>query len=339
MAATINDISKIVGVSNMAVSLAFKGSPRVSKETRERILAVAKELNYVPNQTARSLRSGRSNTVGFIVCDITNPFYGLVLEQSEIMFNRHGMEIFFGSNSWDSEREKALIKKMIQMRVRGVLICTASRNGDSFKLLDEAGIPYVLTDSAPEFYHGPAVLNDLRKCAQLAAGHFLDIGVRRPGLVNALEKFPNCSAFEQLEKSFREYLTKHKIKIDARNYVSGGVSIEAGAAAYRQLRRQRSDADGIFCINDLCALGLMDEAGRHGQVAGRDFALAGVDDLNISALSRIGLTSVRQPYAELAKAAAELLYALIQGEEKENRRIMLEPTLSIRETTRLFQAK
>ena len=87
MRSTINDVAKMAGVSNMSVSLAFKGSPKISGATRRRIFEVAEKLNYVPNQAARQLRTGKTDIVGFIVTDLANPFHSMMVKHAESAFN------------------------------------------------------------------------------------------------------------------------------------------------------------------------------------------------------------------------------------------------------------
>ena len=92
----------------------------------------------------------------------------------------------------------------------------------------------------------------------------------------------------------------------------------------------------MFCINDLCALGFMDEASKHGLAAGRDFALAGIDDLEISALDRISLTSIRQPYGVMAEESVRMLRALMDGEDLKTKKKMLPQSLCVRGSTLHF---
>ena len=323
----------------MAVSLAFRDSRKISDKTRQKILSIAKELNYVPNQIARGLRTGKLNFVGFIVHDITNPFHAMILQEIEQSFSRSGMEVLMGCSQWDSVHERRLVEKMIRMRVQGVVLCLCEGGEESLNLLRNANIPFLLIDSIPESYHGAAVVNDLHECGRLMAQHFMEIGVRRPGFVNADPHRAHAHFSLRIFESFREELAKHGMTLEPQNYVEGGLTLLAGSNAYHQLVAQEFDADGLFCINDLSAIGLMDAAEKDGWVVGRDLAVAGVDDLDISGIRRVGLTSVHQPYEQIASSAVEFLTAMIRGSGRDCRRLILPQKLVVRESTAHFKRR
>ena len=335
--ATIHDVSKRAGVSNMAVSLAFQDSKKISDKTRQKILSIAKELDYVPNQMARGLRTGKSHFVSFIVHDITNPFHAMILRELEQAFGRSGMEVLVGCSQWDSTHERRLVEKMIRMRVQGVVLCLCENGEESLNLLRNAGIPFLLIDSTPNGYEDAAVVNDLCECGRLMAQHFVNIGVRRPGFVNADPPRAYAHFSLPIFESFRDELAKHDVTILPHNYVEGGLTLLSGSNAYRQLVKQKFDADGLFCINDLSAIGLLDAAELDGVVVGRDLAVAGVDDLDISGTRRVGLTSIRQPYEQIASHAVKLLTAMMRTPGTERRQIFLPQELVVRESTACFK--
>ena len=111
------------------------------------------------------------------------------------------------------------------------------------------------------------------------------------------------------------------------------MTLEAGAEAFRRMSESGFDADAVFCVNDLCALGFMNEAAKHGLRAGHDFALAGIDDMEISSLSSLSLTSIRQPYRDIARKSVQMLCALMEGKKPESTRLMLPQELCARGTT------
>ena len=334
---TIHDVASRAGVSIMAVSLAFRDGKKISEKTRRKILSIAKEMNYVPNQIASGLRTGKSHFVGLIVYDITNPFLAMILQESEQLFSRSGMEVLMGCSQWDSSHERRLVEKMIRMRVQGVVLCLCEKGEGSLDLLRNAGIPFLLIDSIPETYKGAAVVNDLDECGRLMARHFVEIGIRRPGFVNADPPRAHALFSIRIFESFREELAKHGLTIDPRNYVEGGLTLQAGANAWRQLVTQSFDAEGLFCINDLSAIGLMDAADKDGRVVGRDLAVAGVDNLDISGIRRVGLTSIHQPYEQIASHSVDILTAMIRDSGSNGRQIFLPQKLVVRESTANFQ--
>ncbi len=329
---TINDVAKAAGVSGMSVSLAFRGSPRVSEATREKIFAIAEKLHYVPNQAARQLRCGQTDMVGFLVQDFSNPFHSLMMKHAESAFNGIGMSLIFGGSSWNPDQELRFVEKLVRMRVRGVLLCPTEKNAGVFSLLDSAEIPHVALDSVPDDYDGYCVVNDLEMCGRLVGAHFLALGARKAAYIDASPDRLYFSAFTEMRKAFEGALEG----VDCRP-VSAGMTMEAGAEAFRSLNRKKFDCDAVFCVNDLCALGFMNEAEKHGFRAGKDFALAGIDDMAFSSMNRISLTTVRQPYDSIAEKAFRMLCSLMNGETPPKKKIVLPQTLKIRNTTKNFK--
>ena len=133
---TVREVAELAGVSNMSVSLAFKGSPRVGEATKKRIFEAARQLNYVPNQAARQLRSGRTDAVGFLVPDLANPFHSMMIRHAENAFRKMGLTLFSASCGWSAELEYAFAERLIQMRVRGVLICPCEKDFRAVELLE-----------------------------------------------------------------------------------------------------------------------------------------------------------------------------------------------------------
>ncbi len=317
----------------MSVSLAFKGSPKISEATRRRIFEIAEKLNYVPNQAARQLRTGKTDIVGFIVTDLANPFHSMMVKHAESAFNEMGLTLFSGGSNWQEKRELAFAERLIRMQVRGVLICPCEKNFAAFELLDRAGIPYVALDSVPDSYRGACVVNDLEQCGRLMAEHFHQTGARSPAYVDAAPEMLYFSAFQKTREAFCRGLEAYGMAVDRRNYIAAGMTLEAGAEAFRRMSESGFDADAVFCVNDLCALGFMNEAAKHGLRAGYDFALAGIDDMEISSLSPLSLTSVRQPYRDIARKSVQMLCALMEGKKPESMRLMLPQELCARGTT------
>jgi LacI family transcriptional regulator len=339
MKATIKDIAREAGVSDTAVSLAFKGNVRVAARTRQKIFAAATRLKYVPNTAAQNLRSGKTNTVGFIVNDIANPFYSLMLKEAERELNSLGFEMFIGGSNWDMDCEAKLIRKMIQMRVQGIIICLCEKGSKSLELLNSFSIPYVAADSYPEFYKGSYVANDFEICGKIVAEHLYEIGCRNPGIVNADKSMSDFSAFKKTFSSFRKTLGDRGIKLKRKNTVDAGLTIDSGRNAFASLRKKSFDADSFFCANDLCALGLMEAAEQDGLTIGKDIALVGIDDLPLSSFSKISLTSVRQPYAAIARETANIIVENILKGTAVKVQKELEPELIKRNSTYIFSEK
>jgi LacI family transcriptional regulator len=332
---TIRDIARKAGVSDTAVSLAFQKNSRLSEPTRARILRIARELNYFPNRSARTLRYGASRTIGFVVNDITDPFYSRMIRSAEKIALELGYTVLFSESNWDPGKETRVISDMIESRVLGVLMCFCEKTEESLRFIDLAGVPVIAVDTFPKFYHGSYVVNDVENAGFLAADHLLGQGCRAPVFFNSNESMSGFSSFRLLLRGFRKRLRQSGVSGLEPAVVLADLTIEGGVQGFENLLAAKVDFDGIFCVNDLCALGVVEAAEKHGYRTGRDLAVMGIDNLEISAVSRISLTSIDQPYDRIIELATRSLIESIEKKEPCRLRRKLKPSLVVRGSTRL----
>ncbi|HOR26972.1 MAG TPA: LacI family DNA-binding transcriptional regulator [Candidatus Sumerlaeota bacterium] len=309
---------------------------RISDETRQRILQQARLLNYIPNSAARKLRHGRSkiSVIGFLINDITHPFYSLMVQAAEKTAARHGYEILVGDTQWNPAKEVAEVKHMIESRVDGVLACLSERTRESTGLLDGFAVPYLMLDTTPREYRGACVVNDLAEASRIAVSHLIQVGCRRLAFLAADESMAHFSAFTKLREEFARAVRARGLPFEPSQIIRAGLSIEAGQSAFEEALRVCPGVEGIFCVNTLCALGVIEAADRRGVRVGREVAVMGVDDLDICSLSRISLTTIRQPYDQLAELATEYLVGAIENGAAPTMRQSLKPELVARQSTR-----
>lgn len=335
MNVTIKDIAHKAGVSDTAVSLAFKESSRISVKTRKKILAIARKLNYVPNLPARNLRQGKTKTIGFIVNDIINPFYALMLSKAEAAALKRGFQLIFAVSGWESSKELSAIDNMFQARVEGILICFCGTMTKTITVLQRSSIPSIAVDTYPDMYKGPFVANDLVQAGYIAAKHLTEAGCRHIAFLTGghiMESFSGCI---QMQKGLTRWLKKCGIRFDKKNTVDAGLSVDGGKKGLYRLLQEMPEVDGIFCVNDLCAMGAIDAAEGKGRRIGKDLAVIGIDNLEVSALSRLSLTSIRLPYEGIAELATETLINSIENNRKPEISRFFEPELIIRESANL----
>jgi len=335
---TIQDIAKRAGVSDTAVSLAFQQNSRVSAVTREKILAVARRLSYFPNRSARNLRYGDSRTIGFVVIEITNPFYSRMIRSAERIALELGYGILFAESYWDPEKEIRIVSNMIENRVAGILMCFCEKTQESLNLIQQSRLPLIAVDTYPLHYKGPYVANALASAGRMAAEHLLQAGCRHPVLFNASAAMSGFSSFQLLLKGFREGLRARGMPFPDSAVINADWTVEGGSAGFTRLLSSGQPFDGIFCVNDLCALGAIDAAERNGFTVGRDVAIMGIDNLEIAGVSRISLTSIDQPYDRIIELAARSLIESIESNQPCAIRKRLKPSLVVRESTSLEKA-
>ena len=331
---TIRDIAREAGVSDATVSLSLSGHPRISDKTRAKVLKVAARLKYSPNISARTLRTGGIQAIGFLVNDITNPFYASMIQQAERVANEHGYQLIIAESQWDEQKETKAIETLISSRVRGLMVILTEQTPRSVKLLEQTSIPVIAVDTCPPNYKGSFIGNDLVATGRLAAQHLLEVGCQHPVFLTASSTMQGFSAFVDLEKGFMEILNARSKKPAKPPVVSAGLTIEEGAAAFSQIWKAHPKADGLLCVNDLCALGVMRMADSNGIQIGKDLKVMGIDNLEVSALPRISLTSINQPRDQIAQTAAMLLIDHLERQVPLDTRQALLPELIVRQSTR-----
>ena len=332
---TIRDIAREAGVSDTTVSLAFKENSRISIETRRRVLRIARRLKYFPNLAARDLRYGGSPTIGFVVTDITDPFYSRMIRSAEKIARELGYSVLFAESNWDPEKEVKIVSRMIEGRVRGLIMCFCEKTDHSLRLIREANLDHIAVDTFPSFYKGPYVINNVVRAGAMAAEHLLSVGCRNPAFFTARESMEDFSSFRSLLEGFQGSLCARGLRFDPDSVVNSDLTIEGGRQGFLALRSGGKQFDGIFCVNDLCALGVIDAAEQHGLEAGRDIAVMGIDNIEIAAVSRISLTSIDQPYDQIIELATRALIDSMERGVVCAVRRKLDPRLIVRSTTKL----
>ena len=333
--ATIKDIARLAEVSDTTVSLSFQENSRISKATKKRVLQIAKKLNYSPNLTARKLRHGLTKTIGFVVTDITNPFYSRMMRTAEQIAAEQEYQVLFYDSDWNPHKEIEIIENMISNRVQGILICFCEKTQKSYQLIKKSDIPYIAIDTRPQFYSGPFVINDLFMAGYMAAEHLVDVGCQHCAFFDAGADIHNYSSFIELKKGFKHYLRKKKITFRKTDIITAGLSIESGKKAFNALFKEPVEVDGIFCVDDLCSFGVIEAAEEKGFIIGKDIALIGIDNLEVSSISRISLSSIHQPYDRLVKSAMSALLESIEKDIHPRIREVIEPRLVERDSTKL----
>lgn len=332
---TIKDVASLAGVSDTTVSLAFQSGSRISSATRERVLSAAAQLSYTPNLAAKHLRNGSSNTLGFLVNDITNPFYSRMFRKLEGLALHHGYTLLFVGSNWSLEKEQYLFEQLIQMRVCGVLMCLCEKSSQVLQPLTRHRIPYIAVDSHPDWYAGAYVGNDFRMAGELAARHLYEQGCRRLAYFSADRSLSYLSPFVKMREHFLASLQELGLAERQVDLVEAGLSIEAGRLAFKQAAAKGRRYDGVFCANDLCAMGVMEAAEELGQSPGKQIAIVGIDDMEVSSFARVSLSSIRQPYEQIAEKAMRELLRAIQSKTMPKIQLCLPAELVVRNSSQL----
>lgn len=326
--ATIKDIADRTGVSYATVSRTLNNRSGVNPHTRDKILTAARELGYQPNLHARSLKTNQTFTLALIVPDISNPFFSdIALAVNDYAYKR-GYTTILCSTNWDSQIEQAQLHQLREQRVDGIIYKPAGQILDTFTDLQ---IPTIII-SCLSNDHCSFIEVDNHKGGYMAALHLIECGYKRIAFIGGKrESSSNLSRLTGLVDG----LTQNGSAADDDLIKFGPFTIESGYQLTQQVMEQPNPPDGIFCGNDLIALGAFQYLGEHSIRVPQDVGLIGFDDVYLASLPQIQMTTIAQPRHQMGSLAAELLLKHIENPQNPDiSRILLEPQLIIRKSTR-----
>lgn len=313
---TQSDVARLAGVSQTTVSQVLNNSATIAvpPETRRRILDAVEQLGYVPDYTARSLRTRRTMTIVCAIPDIANPFYPAFARGIQDVAEQHGYDLVLANTDGIAEKEQKAVRLVQQGRADGLIVVLFGLTARALFPLLEIGVPVVRLESQPKA-GGPLPLDnlyvDIAAAAEQAVAYLLARGHRRIGLISGGEAPAGAGRLE----GYRAALTHARHAIDPRLIASGDFQAEGGYAAMRELLGLDDPPTAVFCANDLMALGALAAARALGRRVPDDVAVVGFDDIPAARLSNPALTSVAQHPDRLGRRAAELLFERLEGSE------------------------
>ncbi|RAY16671.1 LacI family transcriptional regulator [Actinomadura craniellae] len=328
----IKEVARYAGVSPGTVSNVLNRPERVAAATRARVEEAIRELGFVRNGSASTLRAGQGRTVGLMVLDLANPFFTDVARGVEDVVSERGYAVLLSSSGGSGEREQRNLLVLAEQRVRGVLITPAADDGEHIGRLRERGVAVVLLDHPTPQANQCSVAVDDVAGGELAVGHLLGQGARSIAYVTGPPSLRQCTdrrrgALRALRAAGIDPAALRDVPVSAMNARAGQ------EAAARLLDGPLPDA--IFCANDLLALGVLRVLLQAGVKVPSDVVLIGYDDIEFSAAAAVPLSSVRQPTYQLGRIATELLLDECDDPAGHaHQQVMFQPELVVRESTR-----
>lgn len=339
MKATLKTVAQNAGVSVATVSLVLNHKPcRVSPTTKELIFKVAKELHYTPNQMARSLKTQKSYTIGFLVPDISNAFYSDLAKFVEEYSYQKDYHLMLGNSNGLYKRDYEYLKLFIDRGVDAVIMIPSStfvdaQAGKFFDLIRDNNIPVVVID---RFMNSDTVYNisiDHARGSYLAAKHLLSLGHQRIGLATGpLE----LTIGKQRLSGYRQALEEFGYPYDEALIYQDSFDVVSGMQSVNYFLSQK--VTGICCSNDMMALGVYRECARYRLNIPEDISIVGFDNIILTEISSPPLTTVALPIQQIAHTSVDTVIQLSentwQGKEKN---ILFEPKLVVRHSTRFLR--
>jgi DNA-binding LacI/PurR family transcriptional regulator len=337
--AGIKNVAAEAGVSVGTVSNVLNRPGIVAPETRDRVQAAIRKLGFVRNESARQLRAGRSRSIGLVVLDVANPFFTDVAHGAESVADAHHTMVMLCNTGEDPQRELRHLEMLDQQRVLGVLITPVDSKNPRIEAMIQRGMPVVLVDRRSSRRNRCSVGVDDVLGGRLAASHLIDQGHRRIAFVGGPAGLPqvrerHTGAAQAVDRA----VTPTKLTVVETPSLTVAAGLEAGAELAAMPAGRR--ATGVFCANDLLALGVLQGLSRNGIRVPQDVALVGYDDIDYAVAASVPLSSVRQPREQLGRRAAELLFDEVDlGAAHRHRQVVFEPELVVRESSSMRRGR
>lgn len=336
----MKDIARDLGVSVITISKVLRNHPDVGDETRERVLARVKELDYRPNLAARSLVTGRTYLVGLVVPDLLHPFFAEIAKSLSVVLREHGYYLIVSSSDEDPDLEEQEIDQLLARRLDILIIASCRSTVDLFFRIEKQKTPYVLIDRNLPGLTANFVGVDDELVGMLATGHLIDVGCKRIAHIRGPETSPSVRRLEGYKRALAHAGLKITDDYIIRESKGDVETRQRGAEAMAQLLSLKARPDGVFCFNDPLAMAAMNYALDHGVRIPEDIAIIGCGNLHYDDSLRVPLSSIDQHSQQIGEEAARLTLAILNSKtppKPEN--VVLQPELIVRASTQRRNAK
>ncbi len=302
---SIKDVARTVGVSTATVSRALRGLPRVSDETRIRVLQAAAELDYVASPTAASLASGQTRAVGVIVPFVTRWFYASVVQGAEELLREEGYDLLLYNLGGDREARRRVFRShLLRKRVDAVLVLSLTPTDEEVRALAKLDRPVAVVGATVPGW--ASVRIDDNETARIAMQHLLDLGHRRIGYIGgSLEEQLDFAAPLDRLHGYRTAMDCAGIEVVPSWEVIGDFTVRGGLAAMRLLLEADPRPTAVFAASDEMAVGAVHAAREAGLRVPEDISVIGIDDHDMAEF--FDLSTVAQPVHQQGQLAARLL--------------------------------
>jgi len=316
--ATIYDIAKKAGVSTATVSRVLNGvNHPIKEETKQRILQIARELDYRPNVIAKSLAGGKSHTIALIIPSITNDFYTQICEVIEEKLEQKGYHTYLCNTRRSVEKESRYIESLIARKVDGVIFSPTRVkpednhvNLKNIEKLKKHGIAVVAFGS--QFKGVSQIYINTYQGAFDATSYLINLGHKRISFIDGL----SAGTRKSRRRGYIKALEEAQINFDPSLVTAGNLRMEDGYSCTLELLKLKNPPTAILAANNLMAIGALKAARDKGLHVPGDLSVIGFDDSLLSMVVDPTLTVIKQPLKEIGEAAFKLLINQLEGKQK-----------------------
>lgn len=333
MTATIKDVAKLAEVSISTVSRVINDSKPVSPEARRRVLKAIDDLEYKPNEVARSLVTKKSNLIGVIVDDIGNSYVANIVRGIEEVGRMYNYDILLCSSYGDRQTETKFIQVLITKQVEGIILLSEIVNHDVIDNINEFKIPFVYLNRYYDIVDIPTVSMDYTQASKQMMDYLIKLGHKK--ILYITQAMDNDLTIEK--RKIKGYLDSIN-EIDEKQYIYevNGHRLPSGYEIGEEVIKlvEKNKITVIFCCQDEIAIGLMNYFEDNNIKVPDDISIAGYGDITLASTYRPKLTTIREPYYDIGAVAIRRILKTISGERVEEKTINLPIQLVERESTK-----
>ncbi|WP_299546354.1 LacI family DNA-binding transcriptional regulator [uncultured Tateyamaria sp.] len=330
----MRDVARAAGVSRMTVSRALKKDSPVSKDTRDRILKVVREMNYVPDQMAGSLTTKRSGFVAVLVPSLNNLHFAETVQALTEELEQIGQQILLGHTDYSTAREEQLVEDMLRRRPEAIVLSYDGHSDRTLELLNDSNIPVIELWERPDNPVGHTIGFSNRQASADMTRALIDRGYRNITFVGEADDDWTRGAARRkgyLDAMVQAGLpTNRVLKIG-----KPPLSIEEGAAAATRLLQDFPDTDCVFCVSDAPAFGVLSVMLKLGKAVPGDIGIAGFGDFEVSRFATPTISTVSVDPKTIGRETGRLIGRLLSANEEVSRTLVSVPVdLTFRDSTK-----
>ncbi|PUA40171.1 LacI family transcriptional regulator [Paenibacillus elgii] len=309
----IEDVAAKAGVSVTTVSRVLNNRGYISQATRDKVAQAMKELNYQPNEMARSLFRKKSNMIGLIIPTVAHPFFSELVYQLEYYADQKGYKVLLCNSNRDISKERKYIDMLKKNQVDAIVM---GSNVQDVKHYLNLNLPIISFDRTVA-NNIPIVTSDNYMGGRLASRLLIDKGCRKLAHISGGVGGPNHAALLASKRfqGFRDELPDTGIEHVSLELEVAGLGDKRNVDELVRFFQEHPDADGVFATSDVLAALVIQACHQLKKTIPQEMKIIGYDDVGIASLVWPRLTSIRQPIREMSECAIELIAKLLQGEE------------------------
>ncbi|MGE5581066.1 MAG: LacI family DNA-binding transcriptional regulator [Bacillota bacterium] len=317
------EIAKLAGVSSATVSRVINNDPRVSLETASQVRKIISKYGYVQNVIARNLRMASTKTIGFLIPDISNPFFSAVLTGIEAVCAKYGYNILLENTSEDFLKEQAAIDTLLKQRIDGIVAIVVDESGEQLKRFQTMNVPVVLIDRRTHYKDYDCVVIDNVGGVSSGVDYLLRLGHIKIAIIHGRK---NITPGEERLQGYINTMKKAGIDINPDYVMDGNFTEEGAYSCTRELLQLSSPPTAIISANNIMTMGVYKALADMRVRIPHEISVLGFDDFPLAAYLSPPISIINRPTVEMGKIATEMLFERLHEEFTQSPREKVLPT-------------